>query len=873
MVTQTISHFRIIDKIGAGGMGVVYKAVDLKLERTVALKFLSPDLAITSRDKESLLREARAASTLDHPNIGVIHGVEESEEHQLFMVMAFYEGETLAQKITRGTGPRPEALNLAIQIARGLSAAHARHIVHRDVKPSNIIITADNVAKIVDFGLARFVTSVSATQSISSTGTLPYMAPEQILGETVDQRCDIWSLGVILVQMIAGSHPFLRPNTAAMTFAILNQAPAGVDIAPAALQPVLYRALSKKPESRYPNAEELLRALEAARAAIISTPPTAEEPTQTHAVSVRELKQYAENASSPRWAASTPRKTKSLWLGLGVVAAAILLSLLAPLRERFSGMAYTSEKHIAVLPFTTSAGDAAFQPVAAGLMDSMTNELSNLEAAQQSLWVVPASVVRDRKVNDPISAFRELGATMVVQGNVERIGQDVRLTVVLIDAKRLRQIGSVQLDDHNGDLATLQYQAVAELSRLMKLSAADSKRVPPRSVPPDTYESYLKSLGYLQRYDKPGNLDLAISSLNSALQTDSRFALGYATLGDAYRLKFQTDHHPGWLNQGVENCQKAISLDERLPAAHVTLGLLQATLGKNDLAVQEFQKALQINPRDADALIGMAGVYEQTGRPADAEANYKRAIALRPDYWDGYNSLGDFYDRQKRLQDSIAQFERVIELTPDNTAAYNNLGIEYMELSDSKSASAAEAAFQKSLQLAPNYQAYANLGWLYMNQKRYTESAEMTRKALDLNDKDWRVWANLQQAYIWLKDDEKMRPARAKTLSLLEEYVASNSQDAPAQSMLSTYYAEDKLREKAIAHADTALHLAPNDPDVLADVAETYDRLGDRPRAIQFVRESLKHGYTLSDLQRRPALFPLLADPKFRPSGKEPTSK
>jgi serine/threonine-protein kinase len=323
----------------------------------------------------------------------------------------------------------------------------------------------------------------------------------------------------------------------------------------------------------------------------------------------------------------------------------------------------------------------------------------------------------------------------------------------------------------------------------------------------------------------------------------------------------------------VENCQKAISLDERLPAAHVTLGLLQATLGKNDLAVQEFQKALQINPRDADALIGMAGVYEQTGRPADAEANYKRAIALRPDYWDGYNSLGDFYDRQKRLQDSIAQFERVIELTPDNTAAYNNLGIEYMELSDSKSASAAEAAFQKSLQLAPNYQAYANLGWLYMNQKRYTESAEMTRKALDLNDKDWRVWANLQQAYIWLKDDEKMRPARAKTLSLLEEYVASNSQDAPAQSMLSTYYAEDKLREKAIAHADTALHLAPNDPDVLADVAETYDRLGDRPRAIQFVRESLKHGYTLSDLQRRPALFPLLADPKFRPSGKEPTSK
>ncbi|HYL82940.1 MAG TPA: protein kinase [Candidatus Angelobacter sp.] len=873
MLSQTISHYHITEKIGAGGMGVVYKAVDLKLERTVALKFLSPDLAISSRDKESLLREARAASALDHPNIGVIHGVEESEEHQLFMVMGYYEGETLAQKLSRGPLPLDEALDLAIQIGRGLNAAHARRIVHRDIKPSNIIVTKENVAKIVDFGLARFVATASATQSISSTGTLPYMAPEQILGETIDQRADIWSLGVILVQMIVGTHPFLRPNTAAMTFAILNQAPAGIDVSPTALQPVLYRALSKKPEGRYLDAEQMLRALEAARSAMASAPKAAEEPTQTHPVNAKELKQYAENATSPRWAAGMQRKTKSVWLGLTIVAAAMVLSLLTPLRERFTGMAYTSEKHIAVLPFSSPANDTEFQPVAEGLMDSMTNELSNLEAAQQSLWVVPASVVRNRKVSDPASAFRELGATMVVQGNVERKGQDVRLTVVLIDARRLRQIGSVQLEDPSGDLATLQYQAVAQLARLMKVAAPEVTPVPPGTVPSGAYESYLKALGYMQRYDKPGNLDLAISSLNSAVQTDPRFALGYATLGDAYRLKFQTEHHPDWIEQGLANCQKAIDIDHRLPAAHVTLGLLQATLGKNDLALQEFQKALAINPRDADALIGMAGVYERTGKTGDAEANYKRAIALRPDYWDGYNALGDFYDRQKRLQDSIAQFERVIQLTPDNTAAYNNLGIEYMELSDSKSASAAEAAFQKSLQLAPNYQAYANLGWLYMNQKRYAESAEATRKALELNDKDWRVWANLQQAYIWLKDDEKMRPARAKTLSLLEQYASLNSQEAPVESMLSTYYAEDKLRDKAIAHANIALRLAPEDPLVLADVAETYDRLGDRPRAIKYARESLKYGYALSDLQRRPALSALLADPKFRPSGKEPTSQ
>src|SRR5204863_7216161 len=316
----------------------------------------------------------------------------------------------------------------------------------------------------------------------------------------------------------------------------------------------------------------------------------------------------------------------------------------------------------------------------------------------------------------------------------------------------------------------------------------------------------------------------------------------YATLGEAYRLKFLMDHYAPWVDQAFANCRMALQLDDRLPAVHVTLGHLQTTLGKHDLALQEFQKALDINPRDASALIGRADVYETMGRNSDAEANYQRAIALRPDYWEGYSVLGAFYARHKRVQDSLAQYRRVTELTPGSPEGYSDLGAEYMELNDSQSAAAAEAAFQKSLQLAPNYQAYANLGWLYMNQKRYAESAAATRKALELNDKDWRVWSNLQQAYIWLKDDEKMRPARGRTLNLLEQYTALNSQEAPVLSMLSTYYAEDKLREKAVATANAALHIAPKDPWVLADIAETYDRLGDRRRAIQYAQQSLKNG-------------------------------
>ena len=871
MVGQTISHYKITDKLGAGGMGVVYKAFDTKLERTVALKFLPTDVAVSDRDKQSLLREARAASALDHPNIGVIHGIEESEDHQLFIVMGYYEGETLAQKLSRGAIPVRESLDLTIQIARGLSAAHARNIVHRDVKPSNIIITNDKIAKIVDFGLARIVATASATQSISSTGTLPYMAPEQILGEAIDQRCDIWALGVILVQMIAGSHPFLRPNKGAMTYAILNQPPAALDVVPKAAQRIALRALSKKPEGRYYRADEMLRDLEAALAEITASPTPAEEPTVTRSVNARELKQYMENASTPSWGVGNPKKARRLLVAsVGTVLAAIAISILPPVRERFAGLAYAgSEKHIAVLPFANSTGNPEYGPVAEGLMDSLTNELSNLEAAQQSLWVVPSSVVRDRKVNDPASAFRELGATMVVQGSVQRKGPAVHLTVVLIDSKRLRQIGSAELEDRSGNLAALQSQAVSQLARLMKVKVPEAAHAPAGNVTPGTYEAYLKALAYLQRYDKPGNSDLAISVLNSAIEKEPRFALGYATLGEAFRLKFLMDHHPAWIDQAFANCQRALQIDERLPAVHVTLGQLQSTLGKSDLALQEFQKALDITPRDAGALIGQATAYEQLGRIPDAEANLQRAIALRPDYWEGYSALGAFYDRQKRVQDSLVQYRRVIELIPDSPEGYSDLGIEYMELNDSQSIAAAEAALQKSIQLAPNYQAYANLGWLYISQKRYADSAAATRKALELNDKDWRVWANLQLAYTWLKEEEKIPPVRAKTLSLLEQYALLNPREAPVQSMLSMLYAEDKQREKALSHANAALALAPKDAGILADIAETYHELGDRQRALRYAHDSLKNGYTLTDLQQRPVLLGLLADPSFRPRGKQ----
>src|SRR5262249_55841255 len=242
------------------------------------------------------------------------------------------------------------------------------------------------------------------------------------------------------------------------------------------------------------------------------------------------------------------------------------------------------------------------------------------------------SEVRRRRVNDPEAALREFGATLVVKGSVQRDSSGVRLTVNLIRTKDVRQEGSVSLQDRTGDFATLQDEAVSRLAGLMHVEvSADALRAADGSAAPAAYESYLAALGYMQRYDKPGNLDQAVAALTSAVNADPQFALGYAGLGEAYRLKFQVDKNTKWTEQALANGRRAVELNDRLPTAYVTLGRIHDATGKSDLALDEFQRALQLDPRNADALTGLAHSYEHAGRPADAEAAYKKAIALRPD--------------------------------------------------------------------------------------------------------------------------------------------------------------------------------------------------------------------------------------------------
>jgi serine/threonine protein kinase/Flp pilus assembly protein TadD len=727
-----IANYEIQGLAGAGGMGVVYRALDTKLERQVALKFLPSHLTFSDEDRRRLRHEAKSASALDHPNIGIIHTIEETPDGQTFIVMAYYEGMTLTQRIASGPLSRHDAVGIACQIAGGLGEAHKHNIIHRDIKPSNILLTRQGVAKVVDFGLALVLTDTDSTRSLVLRGTAVYMAPEQIQRVPADKRSDAWAVGVVLAEMLLGHHPFVRENWASTIYAILNEPPDEPVQLPSALQAIVFQALAKDPEKRYQDCNQLLVDLEKFRKHLQVVKGHPDEVTvTTSSIPLKDLKHYARDASGSSKSHSDPgRRLRTLLLTMVAAAGIVAASWFSPLRS----------------------------------------------------WLY-AHVLK-------------------------------------------------------------------------------------RKIVTAAYESYLSANKYIERYDKPGNLDLAIAELRSAIARDARFALGYAELGEAYRLKYQQDHDAKWLEQALSNCKSALALDDTLSAVYVTLGRIHSDSGNHDLAATEFRQALALDPHNAQALNGVAYTQESAGQIAEAEATYKRAVALRPDDWDSYNTLGLFYQRQHRLDDAIAQLSKALELTPYNSLAYANLAAVYLSYGRPQDLAAAEEALRKSIAISPSYSSYANLGYLYLQQQRYRESAEMTLKAIQLNDKDFLVWENLDWAYRGSGQNDKAAAARDKAREVLEQAAQSRPRDAQVQAHLAFQYGKKGMRDLALTRAQSALALAPNDPDVLTNVSDTYGALGDHLQALKYARLTLQNGYTIDDLRRDPDMRSVLGDPEFLVSAK-----
>jgi len=681
----------------------------------------------------------------------------------------------------------------------------------------------------------------------------------------MDQRTDIWSLGVVLEEMLTGANPFERTTVSAILVAVLHEAPRPMNDVPMVLQSIVYRALSKNPERRYQHCSEMLADLEAFRAETAAEPGSQRETSKGRSTAKSsEIRKYIDEASTSAWGRVEKPRNKFLpWLLTGVAVLALACLFFFPtLRERVQRLRMSgTEKHVAVLPFETAGNNPEDAALVDGLLDSLAGKLSNLDVDNKALWVIPTSEVRRLKVTDPATALKDFGATYVVSGSVRRDDKDVNLSLNLIDTRNLRLIGSADVEDQGGDLATLENQAVSRLAKLMNLSVGSATLKNAGTVAPAAYEDYLTALGYIQRYDKPGNLDLAVTSLENAISTDPNFALGRAELGEAYRFKYIVDQNPRWLNEAEANARKAVELDSQLPSAYITLGWVHEATGKHDLALQEFQQALHLDPLNGVAMAGLARSYRRSGRTADAEATYQRAIALRSNDWDAYNNYAQFFHGQGKYAQAIAQYQRALQLTPDNAQVLANLGAAYIDAGDPKQYSLAEQSLQRSIAVAPSYGAYANLGDLYLQEARFQESAASSEKALSLNDKNYDVWNNLLICDDWLKLPEKSAEVRRHLSVLLEQAVERDPHDANAHATLAIVDAAEHDKDKSLLNVQTVVALTPNDSGNLLNVADAYELLGDRRQAVLYVEKALKAGLKPEQLRIDPEIQGALQDP------------
>ncbi|HKE21625.1 MAG TPA: protein kinase [Bryobacteraceae bacterium] len=851
-----VGHYEILAFLGAGGMGRVYKATDLKLQRTVALKFLPPQLADRG-EKERFLQEARAASALDHPNIGTVHGIEETEAGDFYIVMSYYDGEVLSEKIKRGPMQSSQAVDIAMQIAHGLAEAHAKGIVHRDIKASNIMVTRQGAVKLLDFGLAKIAGGDALTQTGTTVGTASYMSPEQAEGRSVDLRSDIWSLGIVLYEMIAGRLPFHATSVPALLLAITTQAPGELEHVEPELEFIIQRCLAKDVAARYQSARELLDDLSHLHI-------SSDTPTRTIEVDTDEMMRVRAASSGRRSTAAAAKDGRS-WRRPALSAALLLVIAAAwwlfKLREEPQN---AGEKRVVVLPFSNVGNDPANAATCDGLLETLTSRLTNLEQVGTPLWVVPASEVRRRKIIDASQAQSALHANLVVTGSVQRDASGVRLTVNLIDAGTLRQLGSAVLDDRAGNFSSLQDDAIANLAKLMAVELnprALGKASGESTAAPLAYESYLKGLSYLQRYDKPGNIDAAIQLFASAVEADPSFALAYTRLAEAQWTKSRLDSSSKLLEEALANCERAQRINGQLAPVHVTLGRIYVGTGKYDLAVQEFQRALGLDPRSADAYQQLSRAYESLGRPADAEASIKKSIALRPDNWDGYNSLGGFYLRASRYREAADAFRRVLELTPDNAAAYSNLAVALSRMED---LAGAKRMYEKAIELNPTWAVYANLANLYYRDGEYQKALGNYEKALQLNDKDYRPWSGLAASYVALGQADKFRVPAERALKIVEAEAQRDPNNAEFQDQVAYLSALMGDRQRAMGHIESALALAPENRDVLYRAALVYHALGEKATALKYLSQALSHGYAKDRARRDPDWWDLRQDPSFQ---------
>jgi serine/threonine protein kinase/tetratricopeptide (TPR) repeat protein len=841
-LTGVLSKYRIIEKLGSGGMGEVYKAEDPALLRTVAIKVMSRQEEETSGGGTRFLREARAASAFNHPNIVTIYEIGETGEH-MYIVMEYVEGRSLRDLLLKKQVKPENVIDIALQTCDAFIEAHSRGIIHRDIKPENILLTDRGRVKLVDFGLAKTVSSeprisgATAPDSITDPGTvmgtLSYMSPEQLRGEHLDERTDIFSFGIVLYEIIAGNLPFIGSNSFEVAASILKDPAFEIGTVPQALpsgiRGVVARLLEKRRDDRFSSFVEVKSALESLGVETQALPspqgdnqPTSELPSPSseyRSASLASARRYSSKAGVP--------------------------------------------PTILVLPLQTVGSDDSSSYIGIGLAHAIITDLVKIKGL--SVLSKSAGAGRVDEVGRGVRALaRELGATILLEGEVMRAGQIIGVMARLTDVESGRVIWGSQYRGDPSDLFSFQDAVCASVAEALKLSISNEVRDQmgrPPTTNIDAFESYSRGRVFLERRDVKENIDFAIEMFQEALRLDQDFALAYAGLGETYWQKYQITHDSAWVDRAISASDHALVLDPNQAQVHISLGIIYHGTGKLDRAIEEFELAVDLQPLSDDAHKWLGRCWQGKGDLDKAIASFEKAIHIRPGYWENYNRLGICYYFFGRYRDAAEQFRRVITIQPDNYLGYNTLGGIYtlLGLYDE-----AVTMHKRALEIYANPSSYANLGTDYFYLGRYEEAIAAYQGALELDPRDDVLYRNLGDAYLRVGRCGDAEEQFRRAVELLGTRLNVNPEDASLLGFLGNCQAKLGQTREARESIERAVAIEPHNARLIYQKAVIYALTGDGDAAIVQLRRALSRGYSELEAQHDPDLDSLRNRPDYK---------
>ena len=874
MIGKTISHYKILEKLGEGGMGVVYKAEDTKLDRVVALKFLSQHLTSDSTEKERFYHEAKAASSLNHPNITTIHEIQD-HDNQLFIAMEFVEGKTLKQLMEQESLLLKRVLDIAAQVCEGLAAAHEKGIVHRDIKSENIMLTHKGQAKIMDFGLAKVKESTKLTKAGSTLGTAAYMSPEQARGEEVDQRSDIFSFGVVLYELLTGQLPFKGEHHAAIVYSIINEEPQPVvrynNKVSADLERIVFKALAKDKEERYQHIDDLLADLRRERKSL-------------EYVKTTTLVQPVE----------TQKPLKKRMLPLVLAGLAVLILVVGYLALFNKKEPESGRKMLAVLPFE-NLGAPDQEYFAAGITDEITTHLAKVSG----LGVISrTSVLQYKNTKKTVQQIgKELGVQYVLEGTIlwDNSGANnrVRINPQLIRVKDGTHVWAETYDRVLEQIFVLQSDIAEKVASALSITLVEAEHRYIAAKPTENleaYEYYLRGKDYWNRIYGEKDDRIAIEMYEKAVELDPTFALAYAdlSLAHAWMYWFSSDQTDERLSKAREAVDKALKLKPDLPEAHLALGYYYYWGSRDyDRALEQFAIAEKGQPNNSDLIKAIGFVQRRQGKFEQAMTNLKKAAELNPLSYGEPEDIALTYGYMRKYAEVEYYFDRAITLAPDNPSAYSEKSWLYL-LSEGDTKKARKV-LREATGKADVSQFAADLGWLDVLDGEYQTALDRLTGPTALTRvygiNDTTVYFLTRAGIYGLLNRPQSKLACYDSARIdLENKLQSRPSDESFHSYLGIAYAGLGRKEEAIREGEKAVELLPvskdalDAPDYIRNLAQIYVMVGDFDSAIdrlEYLLSIPSFNISIPYLRIDPTWVPLRNHPRFQKllSGEKRTQK